>query len=198
MKKYLFIAIALLAAALWIVSGQLAGERHERIRLEGNQEALMMKAEFYRTRDGKSAASVQALTLRCNEYKRLMGDAVDIIKALDIKIRRLEAVSTTATKTRVEFDAPLRDTTVPTAAGDQHEVCKTFEWADPWVSVAGVIRSDSVHCTVESSDTLRQIVHRIPRRFLFIRYGTKAIRQEAVSSNPHSKIVYQQYIQFTK
>jgi len=47
---------------------------------------------------------------------------------------------------------------------------------------------------VTSTDTLRQIVHRVPRRFLFIRWGTKAIRQEIVSTNPHTRIVYTEYI----
>jgi len=38
----------------------------------------------------------------------------------------------------------------------------------------------------------------LPRRFLFIRYGTKAIRQEMVSSNPHTQLVYTEYIEFTR
>ena len=51
---------------------------------------------------------------------------------------------------------------------------------------------------VESVDTLRQVVHRVPRRFLFIRFGTKAVRQEIVSSNPHTRIVYAEYVRFAK
>ena len=53
-------------------------------------------------------------------------------------------------------------------------------------------------CRVESVDTLRQVVHRVPRRFLFIRFGTKAVRQEIVSSNPHTRIVYAEYVRFAK
>ena len=45
---------------------------------------------------------------------------------------------------------------------------------------------------------LRQVVHRIPRRFLFIRWGTKALRQEIVSSNPHTRIVYSDYVKFER
>lgn len=51
---------------------------------------------------------------------------------------------------------------------------------------------------IESRDTLRQIVHRIPRRFLFIRWGTKALRQEIISSNPHTRIVYSEYIRIER
>lgn len=38
---------------------------------------------------------------------------------------------------------------------------------------------------------------RVSQRFLFIRWGTKAIRQEVVSSNPHTRIVYTDYIKLT-
>ena len=47
-------------------------------------------------------------------------------------------------------------------------------------------------------DTLRQAVHRIPRRFLFIRWGTKALRQEIVSTNPHTRIVYAEYVKIER
>ena len=63
---------------------------------------------------------------------------------------------------------------------------------------AASIRTDSVACRVESTDTLRQVVHRVPRRFLFIRWGTKALRQEIVSSNPHTRIVYSDYVKFER
>ena len=53
-------------------------------------------------------------------------------------------------------------------------------------------------CRIRSVDTLRQAVHRIPRRFLFIRWGTKALRQEIVSTNPHTRIVYAEYVKIER
>jgi hypothetical protein len=35
----------------------------------------------------------------------------------------------------------------------------------------------------------------VPKRFLFFKYGCKGIRQEILSKNPHSRIVYSQYIE---
>ena len=46
--------------------------------------------------------------------------------------------------------------------------------------------------------SLFQVVHRVPKQWLFFRWGTKAIRQEVVSSNPHTKIVYSEYIELKK
>ena len=57
---------------------------------------------------------------------------------------------------------------------------------------------DSAEGRGRSVDTLRQVVHRVPRRFLFIRWGTKALRQQIVSSNPHTRIVYTEYVRIER
>ena len=78
------------------------------------------------------------------------------------------------------------------------DTLRLFRWRDAWVRVEGAVTADSVLCRVESADTLRQVVHRIPRRFLFIRWGTKALRQEIVPSNPHTRIVYSEYVKIER
>lgn len=256
MKKYLLL-YAVLATALL-----LAGYRRYRSetrRLVQNQTALSSEVEHYRTRLGEEAASAQVLRLRCSEFERLRADDARRIRALGVKLRRLEAAATTVTATSVAFRAPLQEaaaqyvvpmtedepvrpaaaaphpdravagvrthepqivrTVYPPIAGTRrdpfpahapdrrpgaaslplprgHE--RVFRWHDAWVSVEGVVAGDSVACRVRSVDTLRQIVHRIPRRFLFIRWGTKALRQEIVSSNPHTRIVYTRYVKIER
>ena len=78
------------------------------------------------------------------------------------------------------------------------DTARVFRWRDTWVSVEGRIGRDLVACRIRSVDTLRQAVHRIPRRFLFIRWGTKALRQEIVSTNPHTRIVYAEYVKIER
>lgn len=111
-----------------------------------------------------------------------------------------EAASKSVTATRLELHAPLRET-VRVALRDTlvvRDTVRLFRWRDAWVTVEGMLRDDSVACRVESVDTLRQVVHRIPRRFLFIRWGTKALRQEIVSSNPHTRIVYTEQVRIER
>ena len=79
-----------------------------------------------------------------------------------------------------------------------YDTLRHFRWQDPWVRVEGIIRRDSVQCRICSVDTLRQVVHRIPHRFLFIRWGTKALRQEIVSTNPHTRIVHAEYLRLER
>ena len=188
MKRFLFVyTLCASAVAVWGVL------RHrEADRLENNQTALMEQMQLYRTRLDESAASVQALQLRCDEYCRLRAEDARRIRDLGIKLKRVERLSTTAVKTEVEVVAPLRETVI------LHDTLRVFVWRDPWVRIEGVVGRDSVECWVESVDTLRQVVHRVPRRFLFIKYGTKAIRQEIISSNPHTHLCYSEYIELKR
>ena len=72
------------------------------------------------------------------------------------------------------------------------------------VSLPGVpfemehLMQDEVMPRLKARFALRQIVHRIPRRFLFIRWGTKALRQRIVSTNPHTRIVAAEYVRIEK
>lgn len=188
MKRILFIyALCATAVAAWGVL------RHrEAQRLENNQTALSEQVEYYRTRMGEQAASVRALQLRCDEFREMRQADARRIRDLGIKIRRLESSTTASLESKVEVRTIVRDTVI------LHDTLRVFHWCDEWVTVDGRIGRDSVTCEVTSIDTLRQVVHRVPRRFLFIRYGTKAIRQEIVSSNPHSRIVYADYIELYK
>lgn len=76
---------------------------------------------------------------------------------------------------------------------------QAIRWKDPWINVDGLIMPDKkLDLRIQSVDTLFQVVHRVPKQWLFFRWGTKAIRQEVVSSNPHTKIVYSEYIELKK
>lgn len=201
MKKYLFVVLLVLSGLLWLQTVRLRGERAERRRVQSNVEVLTDSVEFYRTESGKHAVSRQVLSLRASELERYNAQLAARVRELGIRTRRLEAAAMTATATIVELRARLRDTVVTREASGSPIVCdtlKVFRWADPWVTVEGLIDGDSVGCAVRSVDTLQQIVHRVPRRFWFIRWGTKAIRQEVVSSNPHTRIVYTEYIEFKR
>lgn len=201
MKKYLFLALLIVGGLLWLQTARLRSEKRERRRLDANQTALMSDVEIYRTKAGKAAASNMVLNLRVSELEKLRAADAGSIRDLGIKLRRVESTAKTATATVVELRAKLRDTVIvrETPAGAVVlDTVRLFRWRDPWVTVEGLIERDSVACRVESVDTLRQVVHRVPRRFLFIRWGTKAIRQEVMSSNPHTRIVYTDYIELKK
>lgn len=204
MNRYLLLYALLATAAAVLLYRHYHGENR---RLTQNQEALSSDLAHYRTRAGEEAAAAQVLRLRCAEFERLRSRDAKEIRRLGIRLRRLEATARTATASALDIRTPLRDSLVVrrdssgplcSSVRPRLDTLRTFRWSDPWTSVEGVVRRDSVLCRIRSVDTLRQIVHRIPRRFLFIRWGTRALRQEIVSSNPHTRIVYAEYIRLER
>jgi hypothetical protein len=165
-------------------------------RLRNNNEALTSETKLYKNRHKESAASVVALQLELEEYREKHARDTKRIRELGVRLRRVESSAKIATESRVVATAPLRDRAfVDSISSDTTSV---FEWSDSWTRIEGAICKGRVECRVESVDTLHQVIHRVPRRFLFFRYGTKAIRQEIISSNPHARVVYAEYIELPK
>jgi hypothetical protein len=195
MKKYLFI-YAVLTTVVIVVGGRILwGEQQ---REKSNNQALLQSVNYYKTEAEKSAASVQILRLRCGEFEELRAADAEKIRQMGLKIRRLESAANSVTQTKLEVVVPIRDTVVIRDTVKTIDTLRLFRWQDNWVTIDGVIDSDSVACTLRSVDTLHQVVYRVPRRFWFIKFGTKALRQHIVSSNPHSEIVYTEYVEIEK
>lgn len=192
MKKILLYGNIALIIAVMVLSCWLNNTREEKKRLANNQESLLSDIEYYKTESGKNAASVQKLELSKSELEKHCQDLTKTVDDLNIKISRIQSASTTVTKTEVEIQTVVRDSIV---YRDLPISVKVINWRDPWIKLNGVLDGDTFSAKIESVDTLHQVVHRIPKKFLFIKWGTKAIRQEVVSSNPHSKIVYTEYVE---
>ena len=194
MKKYLLIACVILAVLCASLLGAVRELTQEKDRLTGNQEALMEEVQYYQDEAGRQAASVQRLELSKSELEAYNGELTQRIEDLNIKLKRVQAATTTATQTNVEIKTIIKDTIRYRDTGML--VLPAIKWQDPWVNVDGIIKPDStVDLSIQSVDTLFQVVHRVPKKFWFIKYGTKAIRQEITSSNPHTKIVCSEYIE---
>ncbi len=172
--------------------------QHHRLatqRLTADRRALVERLDTAHRSLDHQRASVEVLRLRCREYERLHQADAEQIRALGIRLRRVETTAVQVAATQLETTLPLRDTllrlhdTLPL-----FDTLRRFSWHDPWVRIEGVLHRDSIRCCVQSVDTLRQVIHRVPRRFLFFRWGTKAIRQEIHSSNPHTQLVYTDFV----
>ncbi len=192
MRKF-FVVVAIVATLATIVCGYvIASLREERDRLQANQEALLSDVELYRTRANESAASVDVLQLTLDEFKEHRAADALRIEELGIKLRRAESYAKSVTLSAYEERLPLRDTII------LRDTVRIFEGGDAWSTMSGSITKDSITYSLHSVDTLHQVVHRVPRKFLFFRFGTKAIRQEIVSSNPHTELVYSEYVELPK
>ncbi|MBO5971433.1 MAG: hypothetical protein J6Q07_00295 [Alistipes sp.] len=185
--------IFIIAGAVWCVMSSMMW--HEATRLKANMEALCDTIRLYRTALGHSAASARELRLTVRELRRERDEAVREIGALNIKLRRVTQYSRSVALTHLCTTLPLepqRDRSCDSMA--PAVTARVATWEDGHIAVRGTVREDSLTVEVRSIDTLRQVVHRIPRRFLGIPFGTKYLRQEITSSNPHTQLVYSEYI----
>ena len=196
MKKILFWAAAVALVAIVVSGFIIAHLARENERLRRNESALRHGVELYRTESGRSAAAVEALEMEVAEFRELHRDAAKEIASLGIRLRRAESVAQSVAVTTLTDTVVVRDTIVvrdTVAVAARH-----FAAEDAWSRVEAILFVDSVQYAVRTIDTLHQVVHRVPRRFLFIPYGTKAIRQEVWSSNPNVELVYTEYIELPK
>lgn len=196
-KRLLFevAALAILLFALCHYRDQWQKERAGRIRLAANQAVLLSDLQTYRISDSLNAARVDALTMTVEEFRKNFKEQTALIKEMGIKLNRLESSAITGTETSYYITAPVRDSLVFVPVPD---TLKTIRYSDNWLTIDGYIRGREFIGKIESRDTIVQVVHRVPRRFLFFRYGTKGIRQEVVSKNPHTTINYSRYIKLQR
>ena len=196
MNKYLAISCLVLIVVCLSLIEAVQGLNKEKDRLTTNNESLIDSVSLYKSENGKYAASVQSLTLTKSELEKNRGELVATIKDLSIKIKRLQSASSTSTNTLIKVQTIIKDSIV--YRNGFQDTLQSFDWKDGWTKIHGVISNKDVNISINSVDSLKQIVHRVPKKFLFFRFGTKAIRQDVISSNPHTKIVYSEYIELKK
>lgn len=178
----------------------------DRDRLCNNQNLLLHNGnvEISETASGRSRASVPALNIRPSEFRR-SGDALlKVAKSAGIKSSRISDAATAATVTRADIVANLSSIQVDDSASNLsarlpvNSSTRQLSWSDPWLSISGTISDSLIRCSVSVSDTLDIIVHRVPRRFLFFRFGCREVRMDIISRNPHTRLTYARYYKLVK
>lgn len=197
MRKLLLIHLLLLVAlAISIIAG--IRQNGEIQRLRKNQHVLLKPSpmQSYRTSDGKSVATTEVLTLKISELRDANDSLLRMTHELGVKNRRLQQMAQTTNHTDATIHTIVHDSIVYVSPSP--DTLRCLSYADPWMMVDGCLKEDTFSGHFASLDTLDMIVHRVPRRFLFFRYGCKAIQLDVVSHNPYSTITHARYIQLKK
>lgn len=201
------VILVLIPLALVMALRECHDQCREAARTEGNQNILLHngEVEIGRTQSGRPRASVSAITLKTSDLKRSPDSLLAVNrKELKIKNSRIMAAATTSTTTRVDVKAAIQPAPQDTCSrplSDSYrppDAPQTVSWSDSWVTLWGRIEGDSMQVHIESRDTLQMVVHRIPKKFLFFRYGTKGVRMDVVSQNPHTQLSYPKIILLDK
>ncbi len=200
----LMVVFAGLALVAFLAYSDMKADRD---RLKENQSLLLHngKVDIKQTNTGLSQASVPALTLRSSEFRQSGDTLLQVAKSAGIKTSRISEAATASTATRVDFNTrvfrtAVHDTVRDTIAESLPTLSpsKQLSWNDSWVSLSGTITDSMFHGSITVVDTLDIIVHRVPKRFLFFRFGCKQVRMDIISRNPHTRLTYARYYRLVK
>lgn len=191
MKKALLIYALTTTALLVMVGHNRRTLRAENQRLNQNIATLSTDVEIYRTRSGESAAEVRSLRLKQSELEQTNELLANQIQDLKIRLRHINSLATASTQTEVKFSTHIPDSVLHRPIVD---TLRLPLYADRWNSLQASLIGNRIEGRFTSIDTLHQVVYRVPHRFLFIRYGTKELRQVITSSNPSTRLVYSSHI----
>lgn len=186
-KCFPFLLIALLIACTYVYR-QTKETRKENARLEKNQAALVDSVRHRKTETGKEVASVQSVTVNNTELKEQFQDLNDMVKDLGLKLKRVQQINKASSETKIKAATDLKDSIIYVDSSAYK--IQAIRYSDPWVNVEGILDKKKVSMDIVSRDTLYTVLHRVPKKFLFFKFGTKCIRQEIVSSNPHTRITF--------
>lgn len=205
-KTFSALLILLFAGLAFFAVRSCVNVKADRDRLRNNQNLLLHNGnvEISETASGRSRASVPALNLRPSEFRRSGDSLLKVAKSAGIKPSRISDVGTAATVTRADIIANLSSRQADDSASNLstrlpvNSSTRLLAWSDPWLSISGTISDSLVRCSVSVSDTLDIIIHRVPRRFLFFRFGCREVRMDIISRNPHTRLTYARYYKLVK
>ena len=135
-------------------------------------------------------------SLQKKNWRSTKKELTEIVKGLNIKVKRLQSASETSTNTDYDVITPIKDSIKITITDTVKLKCINYETI--WVTFNGCFDSVQFNGKIATRDTIIQVVHRVPKQWWFIKYGTKGIKQEVLSKNPHTTIIYNEYIELTK
>lgn len=189
MKKYLIMALLAVAAVAGVALHQCKQLRQEKERLTANVRSLTAGTEQYKTEAGKNAARAQQLELTTSELKEQCADLQARLEDMGIKNKYLQRAVSANTSTEVRIDTLVRDSIVYVPQLARLDTLQLVRWADAWVQLDGTIRAGRFTGSITCQDSLTVAVHRVPKKFWFIKWGTKRIDVSVASSNPHTEIL---------
>ena len=180
MSRYLIAGCLLLLIVVGILYNKVERQKKEIRRLDSNIEAINTEAIRFKTKAGKDAETVQALTLKSNELELFNSRLTEQVSNLRLKLRDVKAAHTIESELRIDTVLVTEKTEVP----NQYK----FSYDDSWNKISGLVSPDTTKLEFSSVDTLDVISHVKQKRFLFFRIGKPKIQTTVTNQNPKSRL----------
>lgn len=189
--------VGLLIIALLLSMNTCKHNRAEADLANQNTTALLAKVDLYADEIGTNSATIERLSLSVRDFKDYKTETTRQLDSLGIKVNRL-LISVSNSEFRVKYyiSTTIRDS-IRQIAG-KVDTIRCLDYKNKWLTLKGCDDGISFSGYIQDLVPIMQVIQRVPHRFLFIRWGTKAVTQTIQSTNPYAKVTYDQYIEFTK
>ena len=190
------VAVLTAAASALFWGSKLSKLKEQCSMLERNQQSLMEQCDTLTLAIGKHIAREIELELTQEELSQLASEYYQQLSEMGIKNKYLQHVISTGSHTELKVDTIVKDSIIfvpvidSTGITYKQDTMQVWSWQDDWVKAHGTIYNNKVEAEFESTDSLLIVAYRVPKRWWFIKYGTKYVEMEVVSSNPHTKLQY--------
>lgn len=189
--------ITIIVALLFSLSGVISvyvelenSSKNEIARLSGNITSLTEDVKVREAENGNLLTKNKQLNVTLDEAIKQNLISKKQIEDMGVQIKRLKQVTSTVIQTEVKVPVYLKDTA---------DSCLVLDYKDRYIQLSGVICDNGFDTlAIATLDTLHIFAHRIPKKFLFFEYGTKAIEVEAYTTSPYSTIIYSNTIKINE
>lgn len=193
----IYFYVGLLIIALVLSMNTCKHNRAEADLANQNSTALLAKVDHYSDQIGTNSATIERLSLSVSEFKDYKSETARKLDSLGIKVNRLlVSVSNSEFKVKYYISTIVKDS-IRQIAG-KVDTIRCIDYSNRWLTLKGCDDGISFSGTIQDLVPVLQVIRRVPHRFLFFRWGTKAISQTIQSTNPYAKVTYDEYIEFTK
>lgn len=178
-KAFLFATVLIIV--LGTISKLVDKIKEQAVELERRERtvtALQAAEQTYLTKLGDAAAKRQVLELSEKELRKSNADLHEEIKALNIRVK--DALSATKTTTKTIIDERVRVDTVNNVIQAKYK--------DAWNNIRSEQVGDSARLYYEGRDSIVGVVSIRKKRFLFFRWGVKAVEYDISNKNPKTKV----------
>lgn len=173
-----FAVLMVLFGAITGMADTIRRQRAEIGRLERSVDAMNDVQTEYRTKLGDAAVKRKALEMSHRELRKANADLYKEVDALKVRVK--DALSATRTVTRTVIREVVRTDTV---AGEL-----TAEYRDAWNTIQARVKRDSTELSYRGRDTITGVITVRKKKFLFFRWGVKAIEHDISNKNPKSRM----------
>lgn len=186
-------AIFSLVTACFLLFHRTVEMEKERDMYKENTVSLLSDIKRLQIDSTTMAVDTKVLRLTVDELEDNRAEDLEHIRILGLRVNSFQAIAKHSIEVNAPIQAEVKDSVV---IRDTITIqVKVLKMDTPYLQVTGVIENNQLTGTIHLPVTLHQAVwveHK--HKFLWWRWGVKAIHQTISSDNPYVEITYSEYI----